>query len=78
MSDEVDPRLTRVSETLADTLERAITSHRTFDRKALTEGEVMTALARIICRRSPNDKRLTEWVANIHIAAMVIFRQRKA
>lgn len=54
-------------------MNRFLASYRTIDGRELTQGEVMTALGRLIVGKSTTEERIREWLANISVAALALY-----
>jgi|WetSurMetagenome_2_1015567.scaffolds.fasta_scaffold1181679_2 hypothetical protein len=62
-------RQMRVCNTLAHDLDKLLRNYRTFDRKPLTEGEVIVALGFLVGKYVKDPTRVTTWMQQIAIAS---------
>lgn len=69
-------RHNEVSAKLAQDLTRFLASYRTSDHKVLTEGEVMTAISRIIVSSSTSEDRIAQWADHIRVGAMALWAMK--
>lgn len=74
---EDDARHNKVGEKLFTDLDRYLVNYRTFDKRQLTEGEVMSAIGRLIANKSKTDTRVAEWANAVGVAAFALYNQMK-